>query len=84
MSDKKQTHYFRCIKGVTGFFEKDQKEGNVLSFKNEVWKVIDANETEYLMECVEGPNLGWEFGFTLKQMAENFEWIPNYDPNQDY
>ena len=84
MSKKKPIHHFRCIKGVAEFFEKDQKEGNVLSFKNEVWKVIDADDTGYQMECVEGPNEGWEFSFTLKQMAECFEWIPNYDPNQDY
>lgn len=77
-----KTIYFRCINGVAEYDDKKKNEGNVLSFKNEIWKVIESDETSFLLECVEGPNVGWEFGFTLKQMTECFEWISNYNETQ--
>lgn len=65
-------HYFRCIKGL--MIKEDEKTTNILSHKNEVWKVNEWTGDGAEMICVAGPNLDWEFFFTNKQLCEHFEW----------
>ena len=71
---KKVVHIFKCVKGVVGYFDETRKDGNMLSFKNEKWKLLEKTDTGCFMECTSGPNEGWEIEFTFEQMAENFEW----------
>lgn len=70
------THYFRCIKGV---FEKDDDVSNVLSYKNELWKVLETDDGGVLMTCIEGMSKGWDISFTNQQMAECFEWVKSVE-----
>ena len=80
MSKKKNkpTFYFRCISGVVELFDKKEEDGNILSFKNEIRKELESDENGYTLECVEGPNKGWDINFTLIQMGTCFEWLPDY------
>jgi len=67
--------HFKCVKGILEFNTPKTKEGTILSHKNEIWRLIEIDESSYLMRCVEGPNIDFEFNFTLNQMINNFEWV---------
>lgn len=66
------THYFRCIKGL--LIKEDDNTTNILSHKNELWKVTEWTGDGAEMICVEGASFDWEFFFTNKQLCEHFEW----------